>query len=244
MGTDTVRSSITYTLSTNLEKLTLTDTSNINATGNASVNVLIGNSGNNTLDGGSNADSMSGGDGNDTYTVDNAGDVVTELSGKGTDKVQTGLSYILGNNVENLTLTGTAAVNGTGNGLDNVMAGNTGANVLTGGAGIDDIYGDAGADTINGGAGADILAGGGGNDTFVFSSITDSGTTVLADRDLIWDCRPADRGGVCRDGRRHGRPRSAVRRCASHRRWRRPRLVRRVGRTGEARRCQHHDHPG
>ena len=192
MGTDTVRSSITYTLSANLENLTLTGTSNINGTGNASVNVLIGNSGNNILDGGALGDSMTGGDGNDTYTVDNAADTVTELSGEGTDKVQASITYTLGSNVENLTLTGSAAINGTGNELDNTMAGNTGVNILIGGAGIDDIYGDAGNDTITGGAGADIMAGGGGNDTFVFSTITDSGTTVLADRDLIWDFSTGD----------------------------------------------------
>ena len=69
---------------------------------------------------------MRGGPGNDTYLVDNTGDVVTENSNEGTDTVQSSITYTLGANVENLTLTGTAAINGTGNALDNVLFGNSG----------------------------------------------------------------------------------------------------------------------
>ena len=78
---------------------------------------------------------MIGGIGNDTYVVDNAGDVVTENANEGTDTVQSAVTYTLGANVENLTLTGAAAINGTGNALDNVLTGNSANNVLTGGAG-------------------------------------------------------------------------------------------------------------
>jgi trimeric autotransporter adhesin len=67
--------------------------------------------------------------------VDNAGDVVVEAAGAGIDRVESSLSYILGANVENLTLTGAAALNGSGNELDNVIAGNAAANILAGGAG-------------------------------------------------------------------------------------------------------------
>lgn len=136
-GTDTVQSSVTFTLGTNIENLTLTGTAAINATGNTLNNTLVGNSGANTLSGGTGADAMSGGTGDDTYVVDNAGDTVTENANEGVDTVQSSLTHTLGANVENLTLTGTTAINGTGNALDNVLSGNSAANVLTGGAGND-----------------------------------------------------------------------------------------------------------
>ena len=64
--------------------------------------------------------------------VDSTGDQVTELAGEGTDTVLCSVSYTLGDNVENLTLTGTAAINGTGNAGNNVLIGNAAANTLDG----------------------------------------------------------------------------------------------------------------
>ena len=145
---DIVQSSLTYTLGANVENLTLTGTTAINGTGNALDNVLTGNSAANVLTGGA---------GNDTYVV-GTGDTVTELANAGNDTVQSSLTYTLGANVENLTLTGTAAINGTGNALDNVLTGNSAANVLTGGAG-NDTYVIGTGDTIveNSGAGTDTV---------------------------------------------------------------------------------------
>ena len=124
-GTDTVQSSVTYTLGVNVENLTLVGSSAINGTGNALDNVLTGNSAANVL---------IGGGGNDTYVI-GAGDSVVEAANSGTDTVQSALTYTLGSNLENLSLTGSAAINGTGNSLDNILTGNSAANVLTGGSG-------------------------------------------------------------------------------------------------------------
>jgi Ca2+-binding RTX toxin-like protein len=174
-GTDTVVASINWTLATNLENLTLSGSANINGTGNTVANVLTGNAGDNVLDGGTGTDTLVGGLGNDTYVVDNTADVVTEALNAGTDLVNSAVTYTLSANVENLTLTGTTAINGTGNALDNVLTGNSAVNTVTG---------NAGNDTLDGKAGADTLVGGTGNDTYWlgrgygFDSVTENDATA------------------------------------------------------------------
>ncbi len=160
-GTDIVLSGVSYTLSANVENLTLTGTGNTMATGNSLANIVIGNAGNNVLDGAAGADQMYGGAGNDTYIVDDAGDSVAENAGEGVDTLQSNISYQLSDNVENLKLTGTANVNATGNVLGNVLTGNAGSNVL------------------DGGLGADTMAGGAGNDTYVVDNVGDTVTETL-----------------------------------------------------------------
>jgi VCBS repeat-containing protein len=172
-------------------------------TGAAGIDSLFGGAGNDKLDGGVGADHMEGGDGNDTYAVDDAGDTITEtLTGGATDLVNASVSYVLSDYIENLTLTGSANLNGTGNDQVNTLTGNAGANVLSGLGGNDTLTGNAGNDTLLGGAGSDKLSGGDGNDilnggadvdtltggngadTFVFNLSTDS---TLAFADTIAD---------------------------------------------------------
>jgi len=132
--------------------------------GLAGNDTLAGGVGNDLLDGGLGLDRMQGGLGNDTYVLDNSGDVITENTDEGTDTVQSGITCTLSANVENLTLTGSANINGTGNALDNVLIGNSGNNTLTGGAGND---------RLDGGLGNDTMIGGVGNDTFLVNQTGD-----------------------------------------------------------------------
>ena len=163
-GTDTVRVAVTsvaggntYNLDDNVENATLTNTIAFNLTGNDLDNALTGNAAANRIDGGTGSDTMAGGAGNDIYVVDDLGDTVSEILNGGIDTVESSVTFSLGNHLENLTLTGAADINGTGNELANSLIGNSGANILNGGAGND---------ILDGGAGVDTLVGGNGNDTY------------------------------------------------------------------------------
>jgi serralysin len=130
-------------------------------TGNDS---LIGEDGNDRLDGGTGTDTLNGGAGDDIYIVDTAADTIKEALNSGTDIVRSAVSYTLSLNVENLTLTGISAINGTGNSLNNFLFGNTDNNILNSGDGNDTIDGNFGNDQLNSGDGNDSLQGGPGND--------------------------------------------------------------------------------
>lgn len=197
-GVDSVLSSVTHALAQNVDNLTLTGTAPISGTGNALDNVLVGNAavntltggqGNDTLDGGGGADRLVGGDGNDIYVLHGSGETITEyeVAGAGTDKVLAGFSYTLGNALEALTLTGSAAVNGTGNTIDNLLIGNDAANRLEGGLGNDILQGAGGHDTLHdaqgkalldGGAGDDVLTGGAGSEIHIGGKGNDLITTA------------------------------------------------------------------
>ena len=162
---DTLQASVTTILPAGIENLTLTGSANINGTGNTNANTIRGNSGNNILDGkgittymGAN-DQLIGGAGNDTYIVSVVGaffntTIITENLNEGTDTVQYSSTdsfgnYTLGDNLENLILTGTGDFSGTGNSLNNVITGNSGNNFLDGGVGVDTVnYSNATAAVI------------------------------------------------------------------------------------------------
>ena len=155
-GLDSVFSTAaTYTLSANVENLTLQGTTAINGTGNTLNNIITGNAADNVLTGGTGADTLIGGAGNDSYYVDNTADIITENADEGTDSVFSTVTYTLTPNLENLTLQGTIAINGTGNDFNNIITGNAANNQLNGGDGNDTLTGNAGADTLIGGAGND-----------------------------------------------------------------------------------------
>jgi Ca2+-binding RTX toxin-like protein len=138
---------------------------------------LVGGPGDDHLDGLGGADVMRGGPGNDTYYVDNPADSVVERADEGVDTAISSVSYGLPANVENVTLTGKAALTSWGNELANVLVGNSGANVL---------IGWGGDDLLDGGAEEDVLVGGTGNDTYLL------GRGYGADRIVEADATPGN----------------------------------------------------
>jgi serralysin len=171
-GSDTVRTSVSFTLDAGQSIETLTPvsyaaTTPLNLTGNTLAQTIIGDAGNNILnDGGAGgADALKGLGGNDSYAVNNAGDHIFEAAGGGSDTVRTSVSYTLdaGQSIEAFTpisYASTAAIRLTGNALAQTIIGNAGANV------------------IDGGAGNDTLKGLGGNDTFYFDTALNAATNV------------------------------------------------------------------
>jgi len=163
--------------------------------GTTHADTLTGGAGADTLSGGAGIDRLIGGAGDDTYYISDA-DVVVELAGGGVDTVSTPISFALGANVENLTLTG-AATTGTGNSISNVITGNNSANTLTGDSGADKLHGGNNSDILDGGAGNDDLygeignddlTGGANNDKFFFDTALNAATNV----DDILDFSVAD----------------------------------------------------
>jgi Ca2+-binding RTX toxin-like protein len=148
-----------------------------NLTGSAYDDVLRALGTVSVIDGGPGADIMEGRGGSDIYYVDNAGDVVIEAAGGGTDEVRIRnlACFTLPAFVEKLTNFTNQGFTGTGNSLNNELNGGTtvdylhggaGHDTLNGGAGDDELRGDDDHDILNGGSGSDLMYGGWGNDVF------------------------------------------------------------------------------
>ena len=190
-GDDLVQSTVNFSLGANIENLTLIGAGNINGTGNALNNIMIGNNGNNIINGGAGNDNLSGGNGSDTligglgndtltggagtnrldgsagddlYNISSATDIITDTGG-GIDRVSTSVQLLgdLSAGIENLDLN-TGVITGRGNALNNIINGNGANNVL---------FGLAGNDTLDGGLGDDNMIGGLGNDTYIVDSTAD-----------------------------------------------------------------------
>ncbi|WP_170985327.1 FG-GAP-like repeat-containing protein [Roseomonas sp. AR75] len=178
-GSDTVFSSVTWTLAANFEDLVLTGNAAINGTGNSLSNVITGNDAANQLVGAGKADTLIGGGGNDLYLPD-ATDTLIEQDGGGYDTVILNASFALSDHIEELRFNGTANARGDGNAANNLMVGNVGNNrllgydgndTLSGGQGNDTLQGGEGADSLVGGEGVDRLDGGNGDDTYLIGDL-------------------------------------------------------------------------
>lgn len=202
-GVDVVCAEVSCALAAMVEDLVVDSDGDVNGTGNGLRNSLSGAAGDNRLrgldgddlirgfagddwlDGGAGSDEMRGGSGDDTFVVDSSLDRVHERWNEGVDLVRSSASFTLSKHVENLTLTGSGVIGGTGNASANQLRGNIAANSLDGGSGADLLFGGRGADRLAGGLASDELCGGGGADVFLFNSIADAGRG--AKRDAITD---------------------------------------------------------
>ncbi|WP_370194082.1 M10 family metallopeptidase C-terminal domain-containing protein [Aurantimonas coralicida] len=171
-GNDVVYITVSYDLPENVESLVMQGTGDLASNGNGLSNYMFGNVGNNYINGAGGNDVMVGGAGNDAYSVDTAGDAVSENGGEGFDTIYTSVSYDMPEYVESLIMTGTGDLATNGNGERNYIYGNPGNNYITGAGGDDVMVGGAGNDTYSVDSSSDgIIEQAGGGDDSVYASI-------------------------------------------------------------------------
>jgi Ca2+-binding RTX toxin-like protein len=173
-ASNTILSSVTYTLPTDVNTLILTGTAALAGTGNTTADSITGNSGTDTLTAGTGVGTLIGGAGNDTFVINSASDVIQDTSTTSSNLISSTASYTLPTNVNSLIFTGTSALKATANGGNDSLTANTGADTLVAGSGTDTL--------VAGTTGTDSLVGGSGNDTFLVNNtadiVTDTSTTA------------------------------------------------------------------
>ncbi|MDR6292623.1 MULTISPECIES: calcium-binding protein [Inquilinus] len=190
-GIDTIYSSVTYTMPHFVDRLILTGSAAINATGTADADTLVGNTGDNILTGLAGTDFLSGGDGNDRLFGGLGPDVLD--GGNGSDAVY----YIDSTVGVTVSLVSGAGIGGTaqGDSLINIesLSGSSFADTLTGNSGANILRGNGGNDVLQGNGGQDVIGGDAGADRFVYAAITDSAVGVNADRILDFSSSQGDK---------------------------------------------------
>ena len=197
-GSDIVYVSVnSYVMPDNVERLVVTgsayyalgnDAGNVISALGSAYHDLRGGGGNDRLYGGTGRDDLWGGTGNDVFYINHVSDQAIEYANEGNDLAISTITFELsGNagNVERLILSGTAAINGKGNALDNVITGNSGDNLLQGQAGKDTLFGGNGNDILSGGTGSDRLSGGAGSDAFRFAGGYPTAGEIDVVRDFV-----------------------------------------------------------
>lgn len=184
-GVDVVQAHVSYTLSANVDNLTLMNSSNIHGTGNAINNYIVGNSGQNSVSGADGDDTLDGGSSNDTIDGGNGFDRA-DYSGSSTSwtfDLVNGTAVRSGQTDNLISIEGivgsSVADTMTGSAVANYFSGGNGNDSISSAAGDDSLYGGAGADTVIGGSGADYLQGDAGNDVFRFLGLNDSSNTAF-----------------------------------------------------------------
>ncbi|QIG95967.1 hypothetical protein [Bradyrhizobium sp. 6(2017)] len=186
-GTDTVHTTINYSLTANVENLVLDGSGNLFGIGNALANVLTGNSGSNLLYGGDGNDTASGGAALDVLVLGNGDDYGD--AGDGNDYIYagagndvliggTGLDVLLGEDGNDVEYGGSGFNYLFGGAGTDTLIGSGGTagsdvNVMYGEAGADYLYGGQGTNYFYGGTGVDTMFGGSGLNIFISSGETD-----------------------------------------------------------------------
>ena len=171
-GNDTVLSTVTFRVRSEVENITLIGLANTNVIGsgidqiidgNVGDNILHGNGGDDVINGGDGADQIYGGAGADTMNGGSGDDMFFNVQdidivsgGDGIDHMTTAMNVLaLPADVEDVTFVGSGAFNFTGNDLQN------------------HVIARAGSDMIDGGGGGDRMVGRGGDDTYIVDNVLD-----------------------------------------------------------------------